>query len=252
MKYEDIKKAYLITPEGEVINKKTGKYKKTFISNSGYKRVTLWINGIQKKMSVHRLVAETFIPNPNNYNQVNHIDGNKTNNNAKNLEWVNRSENQKHAIEHGLRKPSPNISNEAVYSNKGIIVLQYRLDGSLVKVWDSVKEAAEYIGSNPNPIYRALNKDNAQCYGYMWKRYTGGNIDETIPKYSRQKRIGKKQINRRPTMKICQYSKDGNLIKVWNGYSEIEESLHISNANIYHCISGRYKTAYGYVWKYAE
>ena len=221
-------------------------------SSSGYLHVQLYKNSKSKTYLVHKLVASAFIQNPNDLPEVNHIDGNKTNNNAKNLEWVSRSENQKHAIEHSLRKPSPNISNEAVYSNKGIIVLQYRLDGSLVKVWNSVKEAAEYIGSNPKPIYRALSKDNTQCYGYMWKKYTGGDIDETIPKYSRQKRIGKKQINRRPTMKICQYSKDGNLIKVWNGYLEIEESLHISNANIYHCISGRYKTAYGYVWKYAE
>lgn len=71
-----------------------------------YERVYLSKDGIKKQMRVHRLVAQSFIPNPDNKQQVNHIDGNKLNNNVNNLEWVTGSENLKHAIDIGLYKPN--------------------------------------------------------------------------------------------------------------------------------------------------
>lgn len=73
------------------------------IDNCGYYRVRLSVNNLKITVKVHRLVAETFVENKHNLNQVNHVDGNKTNNNFTNLEWVTNSENQKHAITTGLR-----------------------------------------------------------------------------------------------------------------------------------------------------
>jgi hypothetical protein len=72
-------------------------------SKAGYLRVELWDKGRGKKHSIHRLLAEAFIPNPEGKPQVNHIDGDKTNNALSNLEWVTQSENQKHAYEAGLQ-----------------------------------------------------------------------------------------------------------------------------------------------------
>lgn len=68
-----------------------------------YWRVKIQINNKGKMFAVHRLVAEAFIPNPNNYPQVNHIDGDKNNNHISNLEWRTNSYNQKHAIDNGLK-----------------------------------------------------------------------------------------------------------------------------------------------------
>lgn len=68
----------------------------------GYKRVALYKNNVPFEYKIHRLVAETFISNPENKEQVNHIDGNKTNNHVSNLEWVTRSENTIHAVKNGL------------------------------------------------------------------------------------------------------------------------------------------------------
>lgn len=89
---------YEITKEGQVINKRTQHILKPQSNNKGYLRVIL----CGKKYFVHRLVAEKYIPNPNNYEQVNHIDGDKTNNNVNNLEWVSNLMNRAHAVKMGL------------------------------------------------------------------------------------------------------------------------------------------------------
>lgn len=73
-------------------------------SNGGYKEVSLSKNNKGKNLSVHRLVAIHFIPNPYNKKEVNHIDGNKSNNNIHNLEWVTPSKNVRHSYDMGLAR----------------------------------------------------------------------------------------------------------------------------------------------------
>lgn len=68
----------------------------------GYTQYTMWINKKRKRYKAHRLVAMLFIPNPNNYPVVNHIDGDKSNNNVENLEWCTQYHNNKHARDTGL------------------------------------------------------------------------------------------------------------------------------------------------------
>lgn len=89
---------YEITREGEVINKRRGRKVKPQPNGKGYLRVS--IGG--KLMFVHRLVAEKYIPNPDNKPQINHKDGDKLNNRADNLEWVTNQENRNHAMKSGL------------------------------------------------------------------------------------------------------------------------------------------------------
>ena len=71
---------------------------------NGYKFITCRKDGKAFNFSVHRMVAMAFIPNPENYQMVNHKDGNKNNNHVSNLEWVDGSQNQYHAVKTGLRK----------------------------------------------------------------------------------------------------------------------------------------------------
>lgn len=89
---------YTITPEGEVINNKWNRKVKPQPNRKGYLRFS--VGG--KLMFVHRLVAQLYVPNPDNKPQVNHKDGNKLNNNADNLEWVTNQENRNHAVKAGL------------------------------------------------------------------------------------------------------------------------------------------------------
>lgn len=90
---------YIVFPSGEILNLH-GEEVKGHIDRCGYREVV--VNGKQKL--VHRIVAMVFIPNQNNLEQVNHIDGNKLNNNVNNLEWCTRSENLRHAYAIGLEQ----------------------------------------------------------------------------------------------------------------------------------------------------
>lgn len=91
---------YMVSTTGRLMAvphaNKDGLEMKPATTNRGYLAVSLYKDGLYKKFGVHRLVAQAFIPNPNNMPQVNHIDGNKLNNNADNLEWCTASENIRH------------------------------------------------------------------------------------------------------------------------------------------------------------
>lgn len=103
--YED---RIAITINGEIFSLKTNKILKTTISPNGYEVLCLMFQKPKrhsKTLYVHRLVAETFIDNPLNKKTVNHIDGNKLNNNITNLEWATQGENNKHAYDTNLKKP---------------------------------------------------------------------------------------------------------------------------------------------------
>lgn len=96
---------YCISKNGNVYSYYTNKILKQRNNKKGYPSVYLTINGKGVSKVVHRLVAKTFIPNPYNLPQVNHIDGNKENNSVENLEWCTNEYNMRHSWEMGLRKP---------------------------------------------------------------------------------------------------------------------------------------------------
>lgn len=97
-------------------------------TSTGYKKVELCKDGKRKSFKVHRLVAIAFIPNPDNKPEVNHIDGNKINNNIDNLEWVTSSENSVHAYETGLN------SNKKDLDEKEIIYMYCELNMTMQEI----------------------------------------------------------------------------------------------------------------------
>lgn len=96
---------YSITPAGKVFSHLSGKYLKPSDNGNGYKYVSLRRDGVSYQRAVHRLVAETLLGE--NTLPVNHIDGDKSNNNISNLEFVTPSENTRHGFANGLMKTCP-------------------------------------------------------------------------------------------------------------------------------------------------
>lgn len=122
-----------------------------------YYGVKLCKNNIKCFKYIHRIVAQAFIPNPENKSQVNHIDGNKLNNCVDNLEWVTRSENTKHAYKIGLEKPT-----------KISPVIQYDLKGNKIKEYESIKEAKKK-NKKCSKISDCCSGKRKTAGGYIWK-----------------------------------------------------------------------------------
>lgn len=136
-------------------------------SPSGYYVVNLHKNHVSRVAPVHVLVAEAFIPNPGHKETVNHIDGNKENNNASNLEWATYGENNIHALENKLREP------------RGTAIQQYTMDGKLVACYRSVTEAARVNGFSRGGISHCVNNRTSSSSGYVWRKQSESQT--TIP-----------------------------------------------------------------------
>lgn len=122
---------------------------------NGYLQITLCKNSKQKSFKVHRLVAEAFIPNPDGLPEVNHIDENKYNCAASNLEWCDRLYNV-------------NYGDRSMKTMKAVI--QMNDDGMVLNEFQSIKEAAKCIGAKTfGGISAACKGKTLHAYGYRWK-----------------------------------------------------------------------------------
>ncbi len=139
-------KDYEVTKNGEIINIHNGHKRILQPNTKGYLRVM--ING--KNLFVHRLVAEKYVPNPENKPQVNHIDGNKLNNHYTNLEWVTNQENRNHAIEHGLHTMGEDCSWSKLNNDKVNFIRQHKND-------ITVKEFTELFNVTRSTIEDVIN-----------------------------------------------------------------------------------------------
>ena len=147
-----------VSKEDGSIQHRKERIKKLFTNNKGYLLVNLCNSNGKKKRLVHRLVCEAFHENLENKPCVNHIDENRANNKASNLEWCTYAENNNH----GTR-----LARSAKARSKTIG--QYTLDGKLIKVWQSAMEVQRQLGFGNSNISKVARGKLKTAYGYIWK-----------------------------------------------------------------------------------
>ena len=151
--YEGI---YQVTENGDVWSVRRNRFLKPYKNQLGYLRVVLSKNGIHKRYSVHRLVAQAFIDNPDNLPCVNHKDENKLNNNVDNLEWCTIRYNN--CYNDGQIK-------RARFKRKK--VYQYDLNGNLIKEWISVNDAGRN-GYSQGHVASCCRGERKTHKGFIW------------------------------------------------------------------------------------
>lgn len=194
--------------------------------NTGnYQYVVLRKDNKSHNYYIHRLVAETFLNNPNNYTDVNHIDENKNNNRVDNLEWCNH----KYNMNYGTIK-------EKIAKTLGIPIIQYSLTGDKIKEWGSAAAAAKALGISRSNISKSCRNKDSYCTagGCFWRYITD---DFIMPKHKNKRRV--KQLD-----------KEDNIINIYNSITEASINTNISKSDIGLCCRKKLKYAGGFKWEY--
>lgn len=146
---------YWASTDGKVKNR-FGRILRPMVEWSGYLRLNLCKNGAVKKTAVHRIIAETFIPNPNNLPEVNHKNELKYDNRVENLEWMSSKDN----CNYGKR-------NKLIKEKQSKKVYQYDKEGNLIKIWDSTQECAKY-GYNQGHVAACCRGERKTHKNSLW------------------------------------------------------------------------------------
>jgi hypothetical protein len=211
-----------------------GRFKNSFgiimenykINDNGYIRVFIY----NRTYALHRLIALAFIENPQNKEQVNHIDGNKINNRVDNLEWVTNSENQLHKYQIGLGNN---------FTRK---INQYDLEWNFIKEFESIALASKELNIGKTNIWGVLNKIRKTAGGFIWKYSEDENIDY-LEQITINKNIGRS---------VGQYDLNMNLIEIHNSIANAGIKLNIKKQNIFGVVHNKRKSAGGFIWKYLD
>lgn len=233
---KDFEGVYSVSEDGKVWSHKANKFIKPFMKNNGYLFVKLFkqYDATAKKRvyayrHLHRVVAEAYLPNPNNLPCVNHIDGNKLNNSVENLEWCSRSQNMQHAVKTGLLKVEKKVTDlEPVFQD--YISLKFLLS-------DIEGKYSWFIGSKLTD------------YLYEYAIQTN-RIKEFLVAKENQKKLKSQALSEKLSKKVAQYSLEGDLIKIWDSSIEAAKALQINQGNISNVCTGKAHKTGGFKWAY--
>lgn len=139
--------------------------------NKGYLQVELAKNGVRKTFTVHRLVANAFVPNPDKLPVINHIDEDKQNNRAENLEWCTHKRNMEAFYEnHPLANAHTRVPRFGKHKCRLMRrIVQKTIDGEEVKVWDNSRQIFLETGMSDWSISECCRGNRKTAYGFKWQ-----------------------------------------------------------------------------------
>lgn len=270
---------YLIDEDGNVFNQQTNKVLKGSIGENGYRYYRLSKNGKKKMFYAHRLVAEAFIDNPENYPVVNHKDGNKLNNNVSNLEWVSYSDNTKHAYDQGLIANGRereyyecDLVNEEwstipslpysvstygrVRNDRTNVLLKPSISCGYYKVRPSV-EGKPYDLMIHNLVYCVFNKLNFIPSGMVIDHIDGDKLNNRLDNLrlitlSENAKAALYETKTNKSCKTVAYYKDGEYLGKFPSTREAARALNLDGSTISKVCRGINKSHGGYTFKYLE
>jgi hypothetical protein len=215
---------YFVLPEGKIYSAHSAKILTSHLVN-GYQNVSLVVNHKGHKRRVHTLIALAFIPNPNNYPIVNHKNGNKEDNSIDNLEWTTYKANSEHAIRTGLNKL------------RSTPVLQYSLNGEIIKEFRTITQASEETGTNLSSLSQALKLEDGISNNFIW-RYKHPE-DKNVKERSTTKKI------------VEQLDENNNVVATYESSRIAAEILDVSEGRMSTlCTQG--KKHNGFTFRYKE
>lgn len=214
-----------------IVNKHLINGKILNVRNGIYLTVTLSKNGKAKQMTIHRIVAIAFIPNQNNYGYIDHIDGNKHNNNASNLRWVTCSMNMNNPI---TLEKMKHINDGRVITEETRLKQSESHKGKTIPKEQrekmSLSQKQRYID---NPSLRIRSEEQRlKCSIALKGKYVGWDNKSSKP--------------------IMQFTLNGKYMATYASATDAAKHLNLKRECIRDCCLGRQKTAYGYIWKYKE